>query len=47
MQSTVVNEVFVLPLGSAWEMWHEDDTERHGDYWPDLVSANLDADHRP
>ena len=46
MTFTVVNEASVLPLGSAWEMWHEDDMERHSQYWPDLASANVDADHR-
>ena len=47
MKSTVANEASVLPQGSAWEMWHEDDRERHCDYCPDLASANIDADHCP
>ena len=47
MKLTVVNEASVLPLGSAWEKWRENDRKRRSDDCPDLASANVDAHHRP
>ena len=36
---TVINEAFVLPPGSVWEMLHEDDRKGHSAYPPDNADA--------
>ena len=39
MNFTIINDAFVLPPGSVWEMLHEDDRKGHSAYPP----GNADA----